>query len=267
MSHSGSMDDFLRTHRNWDHLDEPMDEPMDVDDDPTGWGALPYAPTQKDRDSNKYWDDFYGEWRTERWEEVTFVDDYGDEQVKEQLRDPEERKWYEKRQRMIDEYDTAVGWQNTRLPKRDYDERKNQIEEHGIGNVKLTPQTDGDGWFYYLKAEFPPGFAHLTNQATQQKKVLTPAGYHISLTYRKELEQKEDHRAKMNAFLKEYFGTDNGVANFNSHPGKLFNIPTVTISKSGGVYQLAGESKFEKDLHELAQAGTGKDGLPHISLT
>ena len=71
----------------------------------------------------------------------------------------------------------------------------------------------------------------------------------------------------MDAFLKEHFGMNNVVANFNSHPGKHFNIPTVTISKTGGVYQLAGESKFEKDLHELTKTGTGKDGLPHISLT
>ena len=174
------MDEFLRNHRNRDHWDEPMD----VDDDPTGWGALPWAPTDKDRESNKYWDDFYGEWRTERWETVEYEDEYGEQKVKEQLIDPDERAWYEKSQQMIDEYDTAAEWQNTRLHKREYDERKNQIEEHGLGNVMLTPQTNGN--FYYLKADFPPNFHHLTNQATQQKKVLTPEGYHISLTYRKE---------------------------------------------------------------------------------
>jgi hypothetical protein len=259
------MGEFLRKHDNREHWDRGEDVPMEVDDDPTGWGALPWAPTDTDRASNKYWDDFYGEWRTERWEEVEYEDDYGKQKVKEQLRDPDEREWYEKRQQMIDEYDTAAEWQNTRLPKRKYDERKNQIEEHGIGNVKLTPQTNGN--FYYLKADFPSDFVHLTNQATQQKKVLTPEGYHISLSFRRELEQNEDHRAKMDAFLKEHFGMNNGVANFNSHPGKQFNLPRITVSGTGGVYQLAGESKFEKDLYELTQIGTGKDGLPHISLT
>ena len=261
MSHSGSMDDFLRTHRNWDHWDEPMN----VDDDPTGWGALPWEPTDRDRQSNKDWDDLYGELRERYWEEVEYEDGYKQNKIKEQLKDSDEREWYEKRQRWIDEYDTAVEWQKTRLPKREYDERKNQIEEHGIGNVKLTPQTHGN--FYYLKAEFQPNFHHLTNQATQQKKVLTPEGYHISLSFRRELEQNEDHRAKMDAFLKEHFGMNNGVANFNSHPGKQFNLPRITVSGTGGVYQLAGESKFEKDLYDLTQIGTGKDGLPHISLT
>ena len=71
----------------------------------------------------------------------------------------------------------------------------------------------------------------------------------------------------MNAFLKEHFGMNNGVANFDSHPGKQFNLPRITVSGTGGVYQLAGESKFEKDLYDLTQIGTGKDGLPHISLT
>jgi hypothetical protein len=255
------MDDFLRTHRNWDHWDEPMN----VDDDPTGWGALPHAPTDKDRASNKYWDEFYGEWRTERWEEVEYEDDYGKQKVKEQLRDPDEREWYEERQRMIDEYDTAAEWQNSRLPKREYDERKNQIEEHGIGNVKLTPQTNGN--FYYLKADFPPDFVHLTNQATQQKKVLTPEGYHISLTYRRELEQNDDHRTKMDAFLREHFGMNNGVADIGKLQGKRFNLPRITISNGGDVYQLVGDRKFEKDLLELTQIGIGKDGLPHISLT
>ena len=61
--------------------------------------------------------------------------DISKKKIKEQLKDPDEREWYEKRQRWIDEYDTAVEWQKTRLPKREYDERKNQIEEHGIGNV------------------------------------------------------------------------------------------------------------------------------------
>jgi hypothetical protein len=255
------MDDFLRTHRNWDHWDEPMN----VDDDPTGWGALPHAPTDKDRASNKYWDEFYGEWRTERWEEVEYEDDYGQKKVKEQLKNPVERAWYEQRQRMIDEYDAAAEWQNTRLPKREYDERKNHIEEHGLGTIKLTPQTNGN--FYYLRADFPPDFVHLTNQATQRKKELTTEWYHISLSFRRELERNEDHLAKMNAFFKEHFGMNNGVADFDTHPGKLFNIPTITVSTSGGVYQLAGDQKFEKDLYELTKIGTGKDGLPHISLT
>ncbi len=71
----------------------------------------------------------------------------------------------------------------------------------------------------------------------------------------------------MDAFLREHFGMNNGIADIGKLPGKLFNIPTVTVSKSGGVYQLAGERKFEKDLHELTKVGTKKDGLPHISLT
>ena len=138
---------------------------MEVDDDPTGWGALPWAPTDRDRESNQQWDDLWGELRERYWETVPYTDGYGHVGTKEQVKDDEDRAWYEDRKKVIDEYDNAVEWQNTRLHKREYDERKNQIEEHGLGNVMLTPQTNGN--FYYLKAEFPPDFVHLTNKPTQ----------------------------------------------------------------------------------------------------
>ena len=77
MSHSGSVDDFLRNHKNREPWEKPVDEPMDVDEDgPTGWGALPWAPTDKDRASNAFWDSLYGDWRKDHWEEVEYTDGY-----------------------------------------------------------------------------------------------------------------------------------------------------------------------------------------------
>ena len=247
---------------------------MDVDDDPTGWGPLPQKPTDKDRESNKGYDDLYGDWREEHWETVPHPNEYGhthDENgepyMKERLRNEAEREWYEYRQEMIDKYDAAFEWQNTRIPKRQYDERVQELEQHGLGEVMLTPQVGDDGWFYSLKVDFPPGFRHLTSPETQQKKLATPAGYHISLTYRRELEQNEAHKAQMNAFLQEHFGMNNGIADIGQVPGKRFILPNITVSKSGGVYQLDGNRPFERDLHALTQIGTGRNGLPHISVT
>ena len=247
--------------------DDEEGDHMEDDEDPTGWGRLPQKPTDKDRASNKDWDDLYGDWREEHWETVPGFNDFGDPIEKEQLRNPVEREFYEYRQKMIDAYDAALEWQTTRLPKREYDERVQEMERHGLGEVILTPQTDSDGWFYYLKVDFPPNFRHLTSPETQQKKLATPAGYHISLTYRRELEQNEAHKAQMNAFLQEHFGMNNGIADIGQVPGKRFILPNITVSKSGGVYQLDGNRPFERELHALTQKGTGKDGLPHISVT
>ena len=274
MSHSGSLDDFLRTHDNRPHREQRRAVPRVVDNDPTGWGPLPQEPTEKDRASNKGYDELYGDLRDQYWETVPHPNDFGDTHdengepyTKEQLRNPDERAWYEYRQEMIDNYDAAFEWQNTRIPKRQYDERVQELEQHGLGEVRLTPQVGDDGWFYSLKVDFPPDFRHLTNQATQQKKLATPENYHISLTYRRQLEQNEAHRAQMNAFLKEYFGMNNGIEDIGKVPGKTFILPNISVSKSGGIYQLTGGRKFEDDLYALTKIGTGRDGLPHISLT
>ena len=67
--------------------------------------------------------------------------------------------------------------------------------------------------------------------------------------------------------MREHFGMNNGMADIGKLQGKRFNLPRITISNGGGVYQLAGDRKFEKDLLKSTQIGTGKDGLPHISPT
>ena len=70
------LDVFLREHDNREHWDRGEDVHMEVDDDPTGWGALPWEPTDRDRQSNKDWDDLYGELRERYWEEVEYEDGY-----------------------------------------------------------------------------------------------------------------------------------------------------------------------------------------------
>jgi len=185
--------------------------------------------------------------------------------MKEQLKDPEERSWYEMRQRMIADYDIAREWQQTRIHKRDYDARKAQIEERGLGDVRLIPQFTGD--FLSLRAEFPRGFYHLTNASTQRIKEATPEGYHISLSKRDTLKEKPDHLAKMNAFLRKHFGMRNGVADVGKYGGADFNLRHIRVSNRGGVYELVGNSQFERELNELAREGTGQGGAAHISLT
>ena len=113
-------------------------------EDPTGWGRLPWEPSARDRESNAFLDSLYGAWREEHWEWVPYVNDKGEEDMKEQLKDPEERSWYEMRQRMIADYDIAREWQQTRIHKRDYEARKAQIKEMGLGNVRLTHQFTGN---------------------------------------------------------------------------------------------------------------------------
>ena len=87
------------------------------------------------------------------------------------------------------------------------------------------------------------------------------------MSYRGELERKADHLAKMNTFFKENFGMQNGVADVGTHPGKTLHLPNVRVSSRGGIYELVGDRKFERDLTELAREGTGKEGDAHISLT
>ena len=67
--------------------------------------------------------------------------------------------------------------------------------------------------------------------------------------------------------MKEYFGMNNGIEDIGKVPGRMFNLPNISVSKSGGIYQLTGGRKFEDDLYALTYAGTGREGLPHISLT
>ncbi len=93
------MEVIFQTHDNRDHWEQFENTHMEADDDPTGWGALPWAPTDRDRRSNKQWDDLYGELRERYWETVPYTDGYGQADTKEQLRDRDERAWYEDRKK------------------------------------------------------------------------------------------------------------------------------------------------------------------------
>ncbi len=90
---------LLRTYDNKDHWERVEDMPMGVDDDPTGWGALPWAPTDRDRKSNEKWDSLYGAWREEYWETVPYTDGYGQVGTREQLKDEKDRAWYDDRKK------------------------------------------------------------------------------------------------------------------------------------------------------------------------
>ena len=155
MAH-GSLDDFMRTHTAVTPAAAGANG-EDDDDDPTGWGRLPWAPTDRDRKSNADWDSLYGAWREEHWENYAYTDDWGNEQQGQRPRDETERAFYDERKAIIDEYDAAVEWRNKMLPMSEYYKRKRQIETFGLGRVKLIPQLNDDHIFS-LRVVFPPSF-------------------------------------------------------------------------------------------------------------
>ena len=73
------MDDFLR---NYIHRD-PWD--------PTGWGVLPWEPTDRDRRSNKEWDEY--KYDDQYWEDYVRINDYEEEVPDRRLIDPNERRF------------------------------------------------------------------------------------------------------------------------------------------------------------------------------
>ena len=242
------MDDFLR---NYIHRD-PWD--------PTGWGQLPYEPTEKDRWSNWEWDKVKQD--DNHWQDYTYTNQYGDEVHDRRLINLTERQFYDDRQKMIDEYDTAVHWQNTRLRQPYYEFQKKRIEQNGLQNVVLTPQITGN--LISLRVDFPPQFTHLLNARGLQEKHATDAGFHISLSYRREVEQNPEHRVNINIFLRKYFGLENGLDDIGTRPGMTKNFSRVRVNKNG-IYNLEGTTEFDEDLRELVLEGTAKHEA-HISL-
>jgi hypothetical protein len=242
------MDDFLR---NYIHRD-PWD--------PTGWGQLPYEPTEKDRWSNWEWDKVKQD--DNHWQDYTYNNEYGDEVHDRRLVDETERHFYDDRQKMIDEYDTAVHWQNTRLRQPYYEFQKKRIEQNGLQNVVLTPQITGN--LISLRVDFPPQFTHLLNARGLQEKHATNAGFHISLSYRREVDQNPEHRENINNFLRKYFGLENGLDDIGTRLGMTKNFPHVRVNKNG-IYNLEGNTEFDEDLRELVLEGTAKHEA-HISL-
>jgi len=214
--------------------------------DPTGWGQLPSEEhiadlRQRMEHKESYQDD---------WEKYQVFDKEGKEtDWGWRLRDETDRWWYEKRKREVKEYEAMKHWQETRLHKRDYDARREQIEEEGLGNVRLTPQITGN--LISLRVEFPPEFRHLTNVEGQNQKAKTNANYHISLAYTPDVERDPKLQERLNAFLKQYFGRDVELRN-------------IRVTAKGGGYELEGGTQFEHDLNLLVNAGTGKKS--HISL-
>jgi len=269
MAHPSMNDYWLARRRAREEraMEEARERAREEAENPTGWGPLPWEPSANDRAWNTHWDNLYGPWREEHWETVPtgYVNEDGTEETIERLRDPMERERYEWRERMITEYDDALRWRRERIHRRDYDARKAQIEEVGLGKVHIMPQfTDR---LFSLRVQFPRNFYHLTNAPTQRAKENTKEGYHISISYRGELQRRPDHLAKMNAFLRKHFGMRNGVADVGKYGGADFNLRHIRVSNRGGVYELVGNSQFERELNELAREGTGKGGAAHISLT
>jgi len=112
--------------------------------------------------------------------------------------------------------------------------------------------------------DFPPQFTHLLSAKGLQGKHATDAGFHISLSYRREVEQNPEHRVNINNFLKTYFGLENGLDDIGTRPGMTKNFPRVRVNKNG-IYNLEGNREFDEDLRKLVFEGTAKHEA-HISL-
>jgi hypothetical protein len=230
------MEEILRRYK------EGRDDPMG------GWGALPEEPTETDRWNVDYWDRQY-----DAWEDYEYWDEWYKEWKKgTRLKDPNEWYYYKPRAEKIKNYDDAAWFRASRLPKGPYEARAREISQHGIGRVYMDPQLTGN--LISLKVKFPPGFKHLTNKFGQAAKARTDAGYHISLAYKRDIENDPTLRQHVTSFLLKYFGRDKG---------RFFDLNNIRVT-DGGTYELKGDDEFVKDAHALSQAGTKKQA--HISL-
>ena len=147
-------------------------------------------------------------------------------------------------------------WKRNRLPKREYYERKAEIEREGIGEVELIPQkTDS---LYSLKVTFPRKFKHLSSKYAQQQKADTNSGYHISLMYEpKEGEWYDYDHERLREEIGKYFGT------WDDPRPRKFMFDKIRVSK-GSTYELYDDTPFVHLLNKLSKRGTDK--WAHISL-
>jgi hypothetical protein len=222
--------------------------------DPTGWGPLPDDISWKEK--NWLWEKHHSNVPDE-WEEVAVEGG----RPEWRLKDEQHRMWWDQLTEKQSARQGMENWHATRLPKRDYHDRKWEIEHDGIGRVRLTPQITGS--LISLRVEFPPGFKHLTNLHGQTLKAEQASGYHISLAYTSGVDKNPELRNLLNTFLRRYFDMD-GVGDIGKVSGKFFNFPNVRVSR-GSTYELSGDDDFANDLRTLVLAGTNKEE-PHISL-
>jgi len=232
---------------------------MEREDPNRGYGEMPEEPTQRERDTVQWWDS----WEAQKyWEEYKYYDWEGREQTGYRIKDDEERKWYEYRNRKISEYDDAANKRMTRLPKSEYEERKQEIERRGLGPVKLIPQITGK--LISIRTEFPPGFKHLSNEESVRKKMEDAASFRMTLTYTPEVEKNETLRDQLNSFLSKHFGISD-YTKINNRDGHIRELKNISVARSG-LYQLQRYDDFTHEIDDLQRAGTGKGGLARVSL-
>ena len=137
----------------------------------------------------------------------------------------------------------------------DWYRRKRQIETFGIGKVRLVPQVTGN--LVSLRVVFHPGFKHMIRPHRVERKMNADSGFHITITYVRDLEDKPALKDRWDNFVKTYFQ--------NEHDGRIMDFPEVSVAKAGTL-MLHGDREFDKELKALVDEGSGKDGGPHISL-
>jgi hypothetical protein len=246
------------SHRNLDEFLANYNTAAAFGERRTGWEEeypISNPPSANDRENVEWKKRF-----PQDWHEVEVVNDYG-ETVKEwQLKDPVEWWYHKPRLDRVTKYDTNLHWHASRLSKPQYEARKEEIYQNGIGQVVMRPQLTGN--LYSLRVMFPPGFRHLTNQYGQMKKLQdNAAGYHISLGYWRDVQKNPELRNAMNAFLMKYYDTTLENIDIPSDVAEEFNWVKVG---GGSTYEINDDTEFANDLRDLVKLGTGK--TPHISL-
>jgi len=85
-------------------------------------------------------------------------------------------------------------------------------------------------------------------------------GFHITITYRRELDKNEELAERLDDFLDTYFPKQS-----DKWEGRFITFPDASVGKQSTI-MLHGDREFGRELRWLVDNGSGKSGGPHISL-
>ena len=146
---------------------------------------------------------------------------------------------------------------HTRLPKAEYTTLKHEYESNGMGTLEL--RLGSNRTLVWLRV-MSDDFRSLNNPEYDRLRKESEEGYHISIAKPSTLYKNGLAQRKFGEFIRKYFG--NGIRGRNTIH-HTFNKVRVAPSS---VIEFEPTNEFEKDLYELTQIATGKEGYPHISM-
>ena len=120
------------------------------------------------------------------------------------LKDPNDQQRYDELSNKDQAYKASVNYAETRLPPREYHNRRFSINKHGIGIVGVQYERQPDTSFHYARIHFPRNFHPLTNEECQRRKATAPAGYHVTVGYNTDYTDNPIARAAIDNFAHKY---------------------------------------------------------------